>query len=174
MKPKHLRFRIFPLVAASMIASIANAQVTIGSEDKPKTGVLLDLKQYSDNEATAGGRNADKGLGMPRMKLTQLNNLSDLGLELTDNESHVGLLIYNINQCLDYGMSNTKGLYVWDGNMWQKSGKKILHLMSISTLTIVTLPPPKYIFTDNSEKPEHGCLKICVQKHINREEHLLN
>lgn len=36
-------------------------QVTIGSAIQSKSGALLDLKQYNDPTALAGGRNAEKG-----------------------------------------------------------------------------------------------------------------
>jgi len=123
---KHSLRYILILSVSLFYTYTSNAQVTIGSETKSNAGALLDLKQYNDPEAINGGRNADKGLIMPRIQLKQLNTLSDIGLNASSNESHMGLVVYNTNECLDYGMTDTKGIYVWDGDEWKKVGKKEL------------------------------------------------
>ena len=101
-----------------------DAQVTIGSEIKPNAGALLDLKQYDDTEAINGGRNATKGLLSPRVFLSNANSMSDLNIPTNEYEIHTGLTVYNVNQCLDYGTTNSKGIYVWNGKNWEKLGRK--------------------------------------------------
>lgn len=118
-----LRYILMP-ASALLLACTLQAQVTIGSDTKANNGALLDLKEYNDATATSGGRTADKGLGMPRISLKQLNSLTDLGLSASENSKHTGLMVYNTNQCLDYAMNDTKGIYVWDGSAWIKLGKK--------------------------------------------------
>lgn len=101
----------------------AFSQVTIGSGEAPEMGALLQLK---DGTTKTGAPlvNASKGLGMPRVKLTDLNNLYPMfeGTEsdyATQKTAHTGLIVYNNNKCVDGGT----GLYVWDGALWQQLGK---------------------------------------------------
>lgn len=115
--------KIFILVIISSLTNVIRAQVTIGSDTKANTGTILDIKQYDDATATDGGRNADKGLIMPRVQLNRLDNLQDVNLPPSSNESHIGLVVYNTNECLDYGINDTRGIYVWDGNKWTRIGK---------------------------------------------------
>lgn len=86
-----------------------SAQVTIGSNQKPLAGALLDLKE--------DGGDTKKGLGLPKVKLKSLteltmgdNVIADVGTVWQD---HTGLLVYNTGGCID------PGLYTWDGNQWQ-------------------------------------------------------
>lgn len=88
-----------------------NAQVTIGSLQEPNRGAILDLKE----EGTT-----TRGLGMPRVILKDLNKLT-IGDNVIEDEGmawekHTGLLVYNMNKCID---RSGEGLYVWKGNKWE-------------------------------------------------------
>lgn len=98
------------------------AQVTIGSGIEPRPGNLLDLKENNNS-----AENATKGLGLPRVNLTTLQPATPTELAASigssgewDLNQHIGLTIYNINesQCI------AKGLYVWNGDLWEKMGKQ--------------------------------------------------
>lgn len=102
-----------------------NAQVTLGTTEKPIEGALLQLKnlpQTEENELT----NATKGLMMPRVLLTKKyelipmfsDNLEDYNRDKANIDlEHTGLLVYNTQ-------ANTtelicKGMNVWNGTEWQ-------------------------------------------------------
>lgn len=111
---------IFCLLPVSAIF----AQVTIGSTTAPEKGALLQLK---DNGTYSNGETAEKGLGLPRVNLlstkldattyTDLSKTIDGANGIWDKDTHIGLLIYNVNE--DMCKSIGKGLYVWDGLEWQ-------------------------------------------------------
>lgn len=97
------------------------SQVTIGSDNRPSAGSLLDLKENSNQ-----GINAFKGLGMPRVVLTNLNpvNPTELAKSIGNNDSwpleeHIGLLVYNVKQDMCALEPIYEGLHVWDGAKWQ-------------------------------------------------------
>lgn len=100
-------------------ASLANAQVTIGSGIAPNQGVLLDLKELNDLTAQGGGRTSDKGFLFPRVVLTTLNSLVDIpeaNQQLTPLR-YAGLTVYNTdNTRASQGLY--QGLNVWDGTKW--------------------------------------------------------
>lgn len=110
MKIAQTSLLLFSLFAMSLFTNI-NAQVTIGSALDPVEGAILDLKEEGVTR---------KGLGMPRVKLKKLDELT-----MSDNaianenmawEEHTGLLVYNTEKCVSM---HGEGLYVWDGNRWE-------------------------------------------------------
>lgn len=135
-----LFFSLFILLTTSGLT--LHSQVTIGMGEKPADGALLQLKQTGGT-----GTNASKGLGMPRVRLTDPKNLYpmfavDPSLEVqtpndqyntTEKKSeqdalHIGLLVYNTNKCSD-PRGNSLGLNVWDGAQWvsinQRTGSTV-------------------------------------------------
>ncbi|NDV69749.1 FISUMP domain-containing protein [Dysgonomonas sp. 25] len=104
------------------------AQVTIGSGQQPNAGALLDLKNL------AGG-NADKGLALPRVKLTSLTIPAGKTLAQTidgteasdswDKDEHLGLLVYNMQEMEPTCIANVfqpavdPGIFIWDGEKWE-------------------------------------------------------
>lgn len=110
------------------------AQVTIGSEINPAKGALLDLKQETTTT---------KGLGLPRVKLTNLNPTTPAELAASIGSTgqwglaeHTGLLVYNVeNQC-SLSQTISKGIYIWNGTDWQ---------------TISSLPSTVYKYTDQRD-----------------------
>lgn len=109
------------------------AQVTIGSTEAPVSGASLQLKEIDG--VSDGNINSYKGFGLPRVNLTDLNNLYPMFLsdpadpaslpisEYSSNMAsikaeHTGLLVLNI------GKTNTDikpGVYYWNGTAWVKA-----------------------------------------------------
>lgn len=103
------------------------AQVTIGSNKDASPGALLDLKE---SNSTGGNANSKRGLALPRVDLTDKNNLYPMfedpqnagsptaeyaGANKAEQDNvHTGLLVYNLNSCQGFG----RGTYVWVGNEW--------------------------------------------------------
>jgi uncharacterized protein (TIGR02145 family) len=84
-----------------MGAASMNAQVTIGSDNLPHSGAVLDLQ--SDN----------LGLKLPNVALNA--NLTEFVLPLTapsTKEDAKGMYVYNTNATIG------EGVYVWDGYQW--------------------------------------------------------
>ncbi|MDR0680345.1 MAG: fibrobacter succinogenes major paralogous domain-containing protein [Dysgonamonadaceae bacterium] len=99
-KMMFLALTLWILSAASM-----NAQVTIGSEQDPHKGAVLDLSQSTN-----------LGLLLPQVFLT---NVSDW--QLSGNEANgEGMLIYNTNDDVPDG--NGKDIYVWTRSGWKPIG----------------------------------------------------
>lgn len=116
---KSFRFLIISLLLPIYISG----QVTIGSDETPAAGAILQLKQPGSfsNNATA-----TRGLLLPRVALTDRFLLTPMltGSDLTDltqNKDHIGLTVYNTN---DLYYPYCKGLYVWDGTKWEPFMRK--------------------------------------------------
>lgn len=116
--------RLTILLSLATLAGMLTAQVTIGTDKEPVTGALLQLK----NDETVGVANAKGGLGMPRVYLTTLNPAigklaesigNTSGSTPWDEDSHIGLAVYNVNNKLCVTEPIAKGLYTWDGSRWQ-------------------------------------------------------
>lgn len=108
-----------------------SAQVTIGIGHAPAEGALLQLKE---NEVNDDSENATKGLVLPRVFLTDVNNLYPMFLadpkkpgsganaayqqtKAMLDKTHCGLLVYNTNDSPPF----RKGLYMWTGSQWMTS-----------------------------------------------------
>jgi hypothetical protein len=115
----------------SIMYCAAYGQVTIGAEEEPVNGALLQLKNIE--AVSGGGVNATKGLGLPRVKLVNLKPGAATGAnslplsigspqaESWDLNAHIGLTVYNINPC-PAGRTiiyDETGPQVWDGSRWQ-------------------------------------------------------
>ena len=95
-----------------------HSQVTIGSTSLPLKGAILDLKE---NDEESGNANSNRGLILPRVFLTNINELSPiLSISEPNYESlkprYAGLVVYNVNA--NASSSLEKGVYVWDGIKW--------------------------------------------------------
>jgi hypothetical protein len=113
------------------ITSTLTAQVTIGANEAPLFGALLQLKDK--NNVSDSTLNAYKGLAMPRVTLSDKKELYPMFLANPDDPSsgpnadytankatldktHTGLMVYNLvendakNLCL--------GLNLWNGKQW--------------------------------------------------------
>lgn len=114
------------LLLLLLIACSLSAQVTVGSNNAPVSGALLQLKESEGTD-----ENAAKGLVMPRVVLSDLTPATDAALAKSIGGSgsysmseHIGLVVYNIgSQVVDDPCSMTlsisPGLYVWHGDKWE-------------------------------------------------------
>lgn len=119
---------IILLWITGLLFSTLAAQVTIGSNLNPGSLSLLDLKEKGPD---ADNANSNRGLALPRVNLTDLNNLypmfaGDAAYEnntgnkkTTEDAIHTGLVVYNLNKCDGFG----PGTYVWVGQEWQPLAK---------------------------------------------------
>lgn len=108
--------RLFSVSVFLSIALGVQSQVTIGMSKEPQKGAVLQLQNLEDNN----GANANKGLGMPRVLLTDIKQLYPMfkpGYSKPLHDlAHTGLLVFNVNENLENGAG--VGLYVWDGEQW--------------------------------------------------------
>ena len=139
-------FKIYFFVFISLIACITKvySQVTIGSEYEPNLGSLLDLKEYDDQVARDGGRNAMKGLLIPRVNLSSVISLVDIhDADQNENVAYTGLTVYNPTAINETCLQIPEGLYSWDGEEWiNASGGKT--------------------FDSNAKKAYYGDVKILL------------
>ena len=129
-----------------------NGQVTIGNTEIPVQGALLQLKNI--NGVTNGLANADKGLGLPRVKLTTTQNLSDIADTPSTTES-IGLMVYNINTIENSEEHRVcPGIHVWNGTRWEP----LMEYPKYPTLNEIVKkshPPKKVIDIRGDEKNEY-------------------
>jgi len=127
------------------------SQVTIGSNQEPVAGSILDLKE---NKPDGQNITSNRGLGMPRVLLTDMKNLYPMFSGDTDyennvnnkrdeeNSKHVGLVVYNTNVCANPNSADAEGLYVWSGSEW-------MSLMSSES----GIAPEVEVYRDQENKP---------------------
>lgn len=118
-------------IIALLLAITANnlySQVTIGSNIHPVEGALLQLTE---------GENTTRGLLLPRVMLTSLANLDDINpssAERPDENAHIGLMVYNVAND-EVCPTINPGVYIWNGNNWQRLGKDADFLSDTEGLT---------------------------------------
>ncbi|MDR1591555.1 MAG: fibrobacter succinogenes major paralogous domain-containing protein [Prevotellaceae bacterium] len=117
---------LFAALAAAFlsVANYATAQVTIGGGDPPKAGTVLDL-----NSTTKGGLLLSN-VYLDKLTHIPANQLIGITAEQDANTDLAGTVVYNTNACLKLEVSQMnsidmsgRGIYVWDGNKWNKIGK---------------------------------------------------
>lgn len=143
------------------ITTHLNAQVTIGSSSPPPSGAILQLKNI---EGGANGVTADRGLALPRVKLTDSGNLYPMFSEsdgitptseymankLNIDLSHTGLMVFHTDNC----SMNGKGVYIWAKDTWQKLGNVEHPRVSLNTSeTIIHLPSGRDLRPLNPSNP---------------------
>ncbi|MGS4344663.1 hypothetical protein ACKUSY_03480 [Myroides odoratus] len=103
---------LFAFLFVLTIGSEIYGQTVIGGATYPVEGALLDLKEYKANTENI---TANKGLLLPRVKLTSLTSLLPLvQTETVANKSeHIGLQVYHIGDD-----DIPAGVKVWNGEMW--------------------------------------------------------
>jgi uncharacterized protein (TIGR02145 family) len=122
----------------SLMSLPLHTQVTIGSGKNPVKGALLDLKQSDTN---GGSTNATKGLMLPRVTLTDLNDITTgdiTGVTAANKDAHIGLTVYNLTQC---DGKFAQGVYTWTGTEWLQLTKNPLPAIPAVTLTSSSLTP---------------------------------
>jgi len=127
MSSKRISFYIFSvLIILNTLCTYA--QVTVGLGSPPVEGAILQLKQR-DNI----GANSTKGLALPRVSLTDLNNLFPMftdngaggyneGVKADQDAMHIGLTVYNVNTV---GCIIRQGVFTWEGDKWIQLGKPV-------------------------------------------------
>lgn len=107
---------ILLILVWSVVSVSIHAQVTIGSSLKPLAGALLDLKEF---DSSNGAANAEKGLLLPKVLLTDLKSLIDIeGVENAQHERYIGMIVYNVNAAGDPCNTIPQGVFLWDGVEW--------------------------------------------------------
>ena len=114
-----LLLKSFFLLVSICFSTNLHAQVTVGSFEVPAPGALLQLKENAN--VTDGNANSNKGLLLPRVRLTTLNDISDISGATGQKTEHTGLMVYNTNACLD-ASGGADGLYIWNGTKWELLG----------------------------------------------------
>lgn len=117
---------LFAIVCCFLIQE-SYAQVTIGTMEPPVAGALLQIKNIDNSGANP---NANKGMSMPRVNLTDMGKLSPMYSYAdvpntpvqSDLDAHKGLAVYNTNQCLAR-KGEESGMYVWMGDTWAALGE---------------------------------------------------
>lgn len=97
--------------------AVGQAQVTIGSDQDPLEGILLELK---DTKTYTNGETADKGLLLPRVSLESLTSLKPLlsidPATSAEKEKYTGTVVYNVRT--NESLNMKEGKYYWDGARW--------------------------------------------------------
>lgn len=124
-------------ILLTLLAFIVNgntpllAQISIGTTETPVKGALLQLK--TTEGITDGSANANKGLMLPRVSLSEKGELFPMFLKDRENpnsgrsseydqnkasldKDHAGLTVYNMNE--DYEKDLCLGVNIWDGKIW--------------------------------------------------------
>lgn len=102
------------ILSATMLGMQLKAQVTIGSDFDPNKGTLLDIKERNPINPAVDNSTTEKGIGMPRVKLTSMNTLIDINGGTGKEIEHTGLMVYNLSTINGF----EPGIYVWDGAKW--------------------------------------------------------
>jgi uncharacterized protein (TIGR02145 family) len=97
----YLMLTFILLGAASM-----TAQVTIGADEEPHGGAVLDLSQATGNQV---------GLLLPNVKLNDTGIWQLGGSEFTGT----GMMVYNTNEDIAGEGADGVGIYVWNGLAWK-------------------------------------------------------
>lgn len=103
------------------------AQVTVGLDESPVEGALLQLKEIEG--VNNGGANSNKGMMLPRVNLlgttdAKIGDPSDPTDFTSNKEAHAGLFVYNLYDNTDIEKDIDKllcvGPYVWSGTRWDR------------------------------------------------------
>ena len=133
--------KILILLTLPLLSTAIQAQVTIGLDEAPVEGAILQLKTIDQNSLGTFNVTAQKGFGLPRVSLgttgyaagdnSDTRLLKSLGLTgvATDASLHTGLMIFNVTESTISGnATNTfaenticKGVYVWMGDKWSRA-----------------------------------------------------
>jgi hypothetical protein len=136
-----------------IISFHTKAQVTIGEDEEPVTGALLQLKEKLG--VTDGTSNSYRGLVLPRVTLSDKTQLYPMfladpedpnsgpnndyaGNKASIDQIHTGMIVYNLVEDEDKDLC--KGLNYWDGGQWAcfqaKTETAKISAVSCSDITI--------------------------------------
>jgi hypothetical protein len=132
---QHIRFLVGTVLLLFGPTLTTQSQITLGLDGPSASGSLLQLKEKPN--VTTGDHNAYKGLALPRVKLSEKDELYPMFLtdpdqpyngstnqgtvEYTSNKAalkaeHTGLIVYNLVEDVDKDLC--LGLNQWDGAKW--------------------------------------------------------
>ena len=132
-------------IFALMSTLTLKAQVTVGANEGPVPGAILQVKTTGD-AVSNGNVNATQGIGFPRVALVTKDLLQPMysaadAPHLTDavKMEHKGLVVYNVTD--DDNVDLSPGLYQWDGTQWtgfaQKTPAAVINFPTdCSTITV--------------------------------------
>lgn len=155
------RYSIKLLFLLLFVSVGLKSQITIGAGIPPEKAALLDIK---NKDGGAGNATVDYGgLLLPRVELDDVNELT-VFLDKTSPDyatqktRHVGLTIYNIKP--DHANNIEKGVYVWNGERWEKSTyRKRVNFFYMPSIQIDTqtsgVKPPINLFQLYKEQFEN-------------------
>lgn len=151
MKIKRLLFILILLTVFNVFyTNFLQAQVTIGLGEDPEKGTLLQLKEKGN--VTDSTRNSYRGLGLPRVVLSDKEQLYPMFLSDPENPSsgsnaeyqtdkasldkkHTGMIVYNLVEDVDKDLC--KGLNQWNGKEWScfesRKGQAIFTIPNCAT-----------------------------------------
>jgi len=122
--------KFFLLVGVFAVVNILTirSQVTVGTNEAPVQGAILQVKTKGD-VASGGSVNATQGIGFPRVALVTKSQLQPMytpaeapNLSAEVKMDHKGLVVYNVTDDEDSDL--TPGLYQWDGAEWAGFAQK--------------------------------------------------
>ncbi|MCL1933386.1 MAG: hypothetical protein FWF53_06225 [Candidatus Azobacteroides sp.] len=107
--------KIMIFLATLLAYNCMYAQVTIGTNENPQKGALLDLKE--NNKVGRKEPNSMKGLLFPKVSLESSESLSPLFTTTEEPQitSSMGMIVYNVNE---NSTGIKPGLCVWNGDEW--------------------------------------------------------
>jgi hypothetical protein len=115
MRKNHL-LTFFVLSALFAFPAIARAQITIGENTPPNPQSVLDLR---------AGSSGNKGLLMPRVQLTAIDNPAPF-INNGGNVLSGGMAVYHTG-----GNNLQEGVFVWRGSNWESLGDTWFYMPSI-------------------------------------------
>lgn len=125
------RTKLFVLytIFVSVLATNINAQVTIGSGERPDESALLDLKEQADGTS-------HKGFLGPRVSLQSMTD------QQTIPNPAAGLLVFNTGR----GGLNYTGYVYWNGSEWRSLNSASLAAGKVGSITCnaIQLTPSVY------------------------------
>lgn len=168
-KPHLFICLFFALIFSISYCSDAKAQVTIGSNEPPSKGAMLDLKEQTPSNPLADNSTAGKGVLYPRVKLVDKDNLfpmfqsngtngykvdAQTYVKEDEDRNHIGLIVYNTTSTGDF----LPGLHMWDGKVWKRIDDTPAIQPKISQVVCnsISIIPDQY----TKDVPYEGILKI--------------
>lgn len=107
---------LFTTITLLLFICNVNAQAVIGGGNLSEIGAILDFKEFEGTD-TNNNTTANKGVLLPRVLLTDVDNLKPAVTNATDKDkkSHIGLIIYHVG-----GNNIKEGLKIWTGTKWSE------------------------------------------------------
>lgn len=119
---KFIKAALLAFLLVGGLSAYSQEGVTIGSNEAPESGALLQVKNL--NGVTNDASNSTKGFAFPRVTLTHKNDLRPMlpsAASAAQKATHTGLVVYNTSTATaadDPDFTFKKGLYLWNGTQW--------------------------------------------------------